>query len=241
MTSVGIQRKSVHLALWSAILGFSMVLVACGSNAPVTSPYTSAQLIQKGSTNFNNDTALHFKVTQQNIATGLYAVTQADGDVVRPDKMQIKGVVEPTAGFTTGIGLVFVNGQQYVDLGGTGKYALVTGLPDLLAIFSPTQGIGSILSQLQAPSTPTADTVSGVACWKIAGTVTSTLLAPITGSAPTTPTNVQATIWIGQSDYQIHQVVLAGKATDTDVAATTRTFVISGYNETITISVPPTK
>ena len=229
-------------AFWSMLIGLSLIVTACGNNSSTAkvSPYTAPQLIQKASTNFNGDTALHFTLTATHIATGLFAVSQADGDVVRPDKLKLLGADMLSPGLTKNIGIIFVGGQKYADLSGTGSYILFPNLPDLLAIFSPDKGIGAILSQMQNPTTPTDDTVNGVECWKITGTVTSTLLAPITDSAPATPTNVQTTLWVGQTDYQIHQVTLTGKATDSDSDSTVRTFILSNYNETVTIAAPPT-
>lgn len=233
--------RTARGALCSAVLVLSLMLVACGgSSAAKTSPFTAPQLIQKASDNFNADTALHFKLTASHIAPGLFAVTQADGDVVRPDKLKLIGADMVLQGLTKNIGIIFVGGIKYADLTGSGTYVLFPTLPDLLTIFSKDQGIGYILSQMQNPTTPVDDTVNGVECWKITGTVTSTLLAPITGSPPATPTKVNTTLWVGQSDYQIHQVTLTGKATDSDTDATVRTFVLSNYNETITIAAPPT-
>jgi hypothetical protein len=228
--------------LWGITIALTCLLAACGGGGgtTTTSSLTSAQLIQKANTNFGNDTALHFTLSAQNIPPAAFAVTQAHGDVVRPDKLEAHGLDEVTQGQTVGVGIIFINGMQYVSLGDTGTYTTTTALPNLLTIFSPTQGIGAILNQLQNPSNPTADTVNGVACWRIVGTVTSTLLAPITGAPPATPTDVKSTLWIGQSDFQIHQVVLAGMAAQGDTANTVRTFVLSMFNETVTISVPPT-
>jgi hypothetical protein len=233
------QRRSVRALAGSAVLLFGIVAVACsGGASSKTSPFTATQLIQKGTTNFNQDTALHFKLTATNVAPGLYAVTAADGDVVRPDKLKLVGSDEVSQGFTAGIGIIFVNSNQYVDFGATGKYTKVTGLPNLLAIFSPQQGIGAILSQMQNPSTPVDDMVDGVACWRINGTVAAGLLAPITGGSATATNPIQTTIWIGESDYQFHKVTLVGKAVDSDSDTTTRTFVLSNFNETVTITAP---
>ncbi len=236
-----IQSVPRHPWLWSALAGLCLVLAACGGGSVKTSPYTSPQLIQKASTNFAQDTALHFTLASTNIAPGDFAVTQAHGDVVRPDKLEIHGIDEIAAGTTAGIGIIFIGSNQYVSFGDTGKYSTTSQLPDLLAIFSPTQGIGAILSQMQQPSSPVADTVNGVDCWRITGTVPSALLTPITGSAPATPTDVKTTLWIDQNDYQFNQVVLAGVAANGDSPNTTRTFVLSQYNESVTITTPPTQ
>ena len=222
-----------------ALLSLALLLAACGGGSTVTSPYTAEDLVQKANTNFAQDTALHFTLTAKNIVPGIYAVTQADGDVVRPDKLKIVGSDMISKGGTIGLGIILIGSNQYVDYGATGNYRTTSGLPNLLTIFSPTEGIGSILNQLQTPTTPTADTVAGVACWKVDGTVTSSLLAPITGGSASSSTPVATQIWVGQTDLQIHQVTLTGIAADGDQATTARTFVLSKFNETIDITTPP--
>lgn len=223
--------------LAGVLVAVALICAACSSSTTTKPPFTSTQMIQKASTNFNADTALHFTLTADNIAPGIYAVRQADGDVIRPDKMKITGKSEIAQGFLAQIGIIFIGQNQYLAAGG-GNYAPTSGLPDLLSIFSPNQGIGAILTQFQNPSTPTADTVGGVSCWKITGTVDSKLLAPFTGSTATTGTPIKTTLWIGQADYQIHQVTLLGKAADSDTDQSVRTFTLSNFNEQITITAP---
>jgi len=133
---------------------------------------------------------------------------------------------------------VFINQQQYLDLGATGKFSKTTILPNLLIIFDSSKGIGAILTQFQKASTATAEDADGVACWKMTGTVDSTVLAPITGSSTATSSPVATTLWIGQNDKQIHKVFLQGKAADDDMNTTERTFTLSNFNANVTITAP---
>lgn len=224
-------------ALASLLVALALVCAACSSSTNTKPPLSSTQMIQKASANFTTDNSLHFTLTADNIAPGIYAVRQADGDVVRPDKMKITGKSEIAAGFLANIGIILIGSNQYLSAGG-GSYAPTSGLPDLLSIFSPNKGIGAILTQFQGPSDPTADTVGGVSSWKITGMVDSQLLAPFTGSTATTGTPIKTTLWIGKADYQIHQVTLLGKASDTDTAQSVRTFTLSNFNEQVTITAP---
>ncbi len=234
------RRTIAHTAPIAALALALTLLAACGgSSAATSSPYSATQLIQKASTNFAADSSLHFKLTAVGIAPGTYSVTSADGDVVRPDKLQVtSGTIEPSQGFLIGFAVVIIGSQQYIDLGDTGHFASTNVLPDLLIIFDPHQGIGAILNQFQGASTPAADNVSGVACWKITGTVDSTLLDPITGNTSTVSSPVQTTLWIGQSDSQIHQVKLVGIATSGDTSQTARTITLSQFNENVSIVAP---
>ncbi len=226
-------RHRTPIALIAITLIF---LTACGTTK-TTPPPTATQLLQTASDHFTNDSAMHFHLTASNIAPGLYAVTDAQGDVVRPDKLAAQGSVEVTKGLNAGIGVVFIGQDQYLALGGS-AYTKSTLLPNLLLIFDPNQGIGAILKQVANPSTPVADTVQNLAVWKITGTVPSTTLAPFTGSTSTQSTPIQTTLWIGQSDGQIHQVLLVGQAADGDNPQSTRTIVLSNFNEQVTITAP---
>lgn len=234
-------RSAARLTLMSAIAAITVFLAACGGNSAITAPFSATDLIQKASDNFGKTTSLHFKLTASDIAPGLYAVTNAEGDVVRPDKLQISGVAEISAGTAASLAIIIIGDKQFLAFGGSKDYSPISGLPDLLAIFSTDQGIGAILKQFKNPSVPTADTVNGQADWKLSGTVDSTLLNPFTGSTSTTVVPIQTTLWVSQSDLQIHQVKLVGKATDGDSDKSTRTFTLSNYNKSVTIVDPTTK
>lgn len=219
------------------IIASIAIVSACSSSTPIKAP-DATKLIQSASTNFNSLSSLHFSLTAQNISPGLYSVTTAQGDVVRPDKLKADANVEPTAGSQIGLSIIFVNNNQYVDIGKIGQFNQTTIFPNLLLIFDKQQGIGGILSQFQSPSAAVADTINGVSTWKITGTVSSVLLNPLTGSTSTTANQLNATLWIGQSDLQMHQVTLVGKAISGDTDKTSRTFTLSNFNESITISSP---
>jgi LppX_LprAFG lipoprotein len=230
---VAIEEISMKTRSLSILALGMMILIAACNNSSVPS---ADSLIQKASSKFSSDTSLHFVLKAKNIKPGAFSVVQATGDVVRPDKLKASGSVEPFAGTQLPINVIFIGGAQYLGIGGS--YNKTDQLPNLVVIFDSKQGIGAILGQFKKPGVPSSEDVAGVNCWKIAGTVDSTLLNPITGSTNTTASPVSTTLWIGQSDGQIHQVSLQGIATDGDTADTTRTFTLSNFNENITITAP---
>jgi hypothetical protein len=223
----------------AAVAAIALLLAACGSSGASTAPQSAAQLIQKASTKFAQDSSLHFTLTTTGAAAGVYDVTSAEGDLQRPDKLQVtSGTDEVSQGATIGFAVIFIGTTQYLDLGKTGKYSITNALPNLLLIFDPNNGIGAILSQFQNPSAATSSTVGGVACWKTIGQVAVSLLAPFTGNSTPGNGTVQTTLWIGQSDGQIHQVQLVGAAASGDTAQTTRVITLSKFNESISIVAP---
>jgi hypothetical protein len=216
-----------------------LLLAACGTSTPP--PPSAGTLLTKASTTFNNDTSFHLTYTATNIAPGITAVTSASGDLVRPDKITMTGVVEPVKNLSASIGLIIIGQAEYVNI--EGKWQTTSIFGSLLHIFDADQGIGGIITKLQSPSKVTAENVKidsshTVACWKVSGTTTAGLLAPITQGSPTDTTPLQATLWIGQSDNQVYKVDLVGKAVTGDSANTDRTFILSKFGEKVTITAP---
>jgi hypothetical protein len=226
-------RLRLSRFLTSFIFILTGLIAACGN----TSPPDVKELINKASTNFKNDTSLHFSLVASNIPPMTYAVTRAEGDVVRPDKLHATGSVMPFAGIEVPIEVIFVDGGKYLSLA-KASFLAVDVLPNLLLIFDKDKGIGGILSKFQNGSQPTSERIQGQDCWKTSGTVDSALLAPITGSDTSVSKSVKTVLWIGQDDNQIHQVQLVGQASDGDKDNTTRTFVLSKFNQSVKISKP---
>jgi hypothetical protein len=234
----------IHLrrASWGfggLIAVLAMLLAACGTSAAPPPP--SGTLLTKASTAFNNDTSFHLTYTATNIAPGFTAVTSASGDLVRPDKISVTGVVEPVKNLSASIGLIIIGQNQFLNI--SGSWTKTSAFGSLLHIFDADQGVGGIITKLQNPSKVTAENVKidsshTVACWKVSGTATAGLLAPITQGVATDTTPLQATLWIGQSDNQVYKVDLVGKAITGDSANSDRTFVLSKFGEQVTITAP---
>ncbi len=231
----------IHLrrAGWGTIgLIAVMMLATCGTSTP---PPPAGTLLTKASTSFNNDTSLHFTYAAKNIAPGFLSVTSASGDLVRPDKMSITGVVEPVPNISASVGIIIIGQNQYLNI--TGKWTTSSIVGSLLHAFDADQGVGGIITKLQNPSKVTAENVKiddshTVTCWKVSGTTTAGLLAPITQGSATDATPLQATLWVGQSDNQVYKVDLVGKAITGDSATTDRNFILSKFGEQVTITAP---
>jgi len=222
-----------------AIVALTLAVTACGGSSTASvPPPASTKIISDADTKFGADTTLHFNYTADKIAPGLYSVIKADGDVVRPGKIQLKGLDQPVKGVTACIALTIVDQGQYLDLGCFKNYTKTSAFGNLLLLFDPAQGIGAVLTKLQNPTPATSDTINNIDCWKLSGGTDSSVLAPLTGSTATTPTPIQATLWIGKADSQVYQVQLTGIAIDGDTAQSVRTFVLSNFNAPVTITAP---
>jgi len=103
---------------------------------------------------------------------------------------------------------------------------------------NPDTGIISLVGKLQHISGPLADSVNGVACWRVDGQLPASDLAFFTGGGMPAGTLLQTSVCAGQSDGLPYQIIVTGQAATGDTARTTRTFLLSKYNENISIVAP---
>ena len=227
-----------------------LLLSACGGSSGPTAP-DAKTLIQDAQKAVNTDTAFHFEMKLDHPGTagpsGIL-VSQAKGDVVRPDK--IMGTATATLnGAAVEVQFIGIGTQQWLlipILSPNWMPASDLGI-NLGALLDPGTGASSILGQLQNPKNNGDDTVPGDGdCWVVQGSVPSGALAGITGGDPNGTTPIATTLCVAKNLdsaklRQLYEVILKGIATDGDTAQTTRTITFSKFNETLDIEPPPTQ
>ena len=119
-----------------------------------------------------------------------------------------------------------------VDHPGTG------GLLDPRTLSDSNTGVSAILGHIQNPSTPADSSVDGTSCWSINGTLDATYLAAITGGGAPAGSIVKVTTCIGKSDHLPYLIKMSGVAAQGDTANTVRTFKLSKFDESLTITAP---
>ena len=74
--------------------------------------------------------------------------------------------------------------------------------------------------------------------WRVNGSLDAKYLAFLTGGGVPAGTFLQTNVCAGKSDGLPYQLSVVGQAAKSDTSQTSRTFIISSYNEHITITVP---
>ena len=230
------RTQAALLGVASVVAVATLALAACGgSSAP-----TATSLLQKAQQQWAATNSLHFVMTVTNPGSGTIDnpyPTAATGDVKRPDQL--------TANATVDIGGVSVSTKAVID-GSTGWYLVPivnqwqqsSSFNSLLTIFDAQQGLGALLTQLAKPSTPADGSANGTPCWKISGTLAPNLLKPLFGAVTATGP-IPTTFCIGKSDNRLDSAVLTGSVTTGDKSNTVRTFYLSKFGETVTVTPPP--
>ena len=102
-------------------------------------------------------------------------------------------------------------------------------------------GVAAILGHIQNPSTvnDTNANVDGRPCWNVNGKLDPTYLSGITLGVAPAGTLDSVTTCIGKSDNLPYLISITGIAATGDTASTTRTFTLSKFGESISITPPP--
>lgn len=224
------------LTTFCATLALALLLVGCGGGGGNATAPSAQQLIKDAQAAIQKVSSYHFNLKAQNIGTSSQLPIQsADGDIVVPDKLQATANVI-FGGANVQAQMIAIGDKQYLNI--LGGWQQTTGLLDPRVLSNPQTGVAAILGQMKNPSTPTDSSSDGTPCWSISGKLDASYLAGITGGGAPAGTQDDVKVCIGKSDNLPYLIVITGIATQGDTAQTVRTFKLSKFNETITITAP---
>lgn len=210
-----------------------VLLAACGGSS--TAPDVH-QLIKDAQAAIQRVTSYHFKLVTANPGTGTtLPITNAEGDILVPDKLKANANVL-FAGNNVQVQIIAIGNQQYILLFGT--WQATTGLLNPQTLSDPQKGVAAILGHIQNPSTPSDSNVGGKPCWKVNGKLDPAYLAGITGGGAPAGTTDDISTCIGKGDNLPYQIIIKGPAAAGDTANTVRTFLLSNFDEQVTIEAP---
>ena len=201
---------------------------------------TAQQVLSTMQKNFRSVTSFHLTMKTDNLgntSASQIVIRSADGDVLMPDKIRAQANVL-LSGQAVTVNLISVGTNQFITDPITGQWRVVKGMFDPRTLTNPDTGIISLAGKLQNVTGPVADTVNGTSCWRVNGQLPAKDLAFFTGGGVPAGTMLQTSICAGQSDGLPYEISVIGQAAAGDTTQTTRTFVISKYNENISIVAP---
>ena len=223
--------------LTGLIAGLTILLAACGSGGSFPN---ARELVAAATLNMNQVQAVHFVLGLEDAPIEMMPglkVNRAEGDVVRPDRMQAE-LRAKVLGMVISVNFRAVQGVQYVTnpIAPDRWQALPT--PAIAgSLLDPQIGVTAILSGLVDAKVVGRDSLDGIDAWRITATADNQLVAPFFQSEPAPGmTAVQA--WIGTSDLLVYKVILTGPQVVGDPDNVRRTIEFSRFGEVVEI-VPP--
>ncbi len=217
------------------LLAIVLTLTACGgTNTP-----TAQQVIANAQAAIRKVTSYHFNLVVDHPGTsGILTITSADGDILVPDKLKANANVL-ALGSVAKVQIIAIGATEYITDPITEKWQTIPSLFDPRPLSDPQMGVASILGHIQNPSAPTDSNVDGTSCWSISGVLGSQYLAGIaTGGPAPAGSKAAVTTCIGKADTLPYLIRLSGVAAEGDSATTVRTFKLSKFGESLTITAP---
>lgn len=164
-------------------------------------------------------------------------INRADSDIVLPDKMKAQ-VTATISGETVNVSLIALGKDQYFLNSISGQWQHTTGLFDTSVFTRLDTYIVALIAGVHNLSGPDSDSVNGVPCWRLQGQSAAQDLAFLTGGDQFTNYQPQISACIGKADDLPYKITITGQALPTDGTLAVRSFLLSNYNKSVTITAP---
>jgi hypothetical protein len=231
------------------LLGLAALLLLAGCSLPGQhntpssglgpSP-TAQQVLAAMQKNFRSVSSFHLTMKADGLGnddSGQIVIRDADGDVLMPDKIRAQANVL-LSGQAVTVNIVSIGANQYITDPITGQWRLIKGSLDPRALTNPDTGIIALASKLQNVTGPTSDNANGVDCWRVNGLLPAKDLAVLLGDGAPAGSMLKTSICAGKADGLPYAISVTGQAASGDTPQTNRTFLLSKYNENISIVAP---
>ena len=178
--------------------------------------------------------SFHFRLDHEKGFTALMnlALSEAEGDIVKPDKMAVD-LVGGSGGFLIKSGLIVEGDDSFMINPLTEEWEAVPREASPLGFFDPQEGIASMLVAIEAPVLTDSD---GRA-YSIEGDLPTDALSPLIGPTLDGAT-VSIEVAISVDGYYLERVVFVGAAKEGEIEGTIRTIKLSRFDEPVTIEAP---
>jgi hypothetical protein len=165
-------------------------------------------------------------------------LVSAEGDILRPDSVEATAELDVSV-LVTDVSIIAVGGDMYMTNFVSGRWE---SAPDDFnydpsVLFSETDGIGPILTELQSPELAGTEEVGGAEARRVNGTVTAETVEEITAGS-IIGDSIAVSIWVGVDDARMLKVELVEPPEARENPATW-TLLLSDHNKDVTIEVPP--
>jgi len=161
----------------------------------------------------------------------------AEGDIKRPGAVKATASVDAQISVVD-ISLVAVDGEIFITniLSGNWERAPEDFSYDPSVLFSDSDGIGPIMTDLQDPVVNGSESVDGQSAHRVTGTVSADRVEDITAGT-IEGDDIDVTLWISEEDSRLLRVVLTEPEGVRDSPATW-TLNLTDHNDDVEIDVP---
>lgn len=162
-------------------------------------------------------------------------IEEAEGDVVSPDKLEVKFTGVFGEGYVIKSGLIILGDSSYMINPLTGEWEAAEIGVTPLGFFNPRLSISSIMSKLEKPRQLKEGSRGQV--HRLAGSLPAETLAPLLGETLKDAT-VQIELAIDSESSHLLEATVIGPVTPSDVQEVVRVLTVSNFNKPVSIEPP---
>lgn len=225
--------------LWLSLLAVLLTLSAgCDLLRPRPKELTVEEVMARAADKVLEVTSVHFtlEVSNGSFPLAIVNVTSAQGDVVKPDRLQVKAKGTLAGAAVVEFELRSIGAQQYVTNPLTRRWQAYS-LP-IVPLLDPERGVPNLMRKLASPTLVGREMLDGMETYHLRGTITPDQIAPMLG-APPAQAPIPADVWIDSQEFLVRQVVLTGAISTLEPEGVVHTLRLSAYNQPVTIEAPP--
>lgn len=161
-------------------------------------------------------------------------VEEAQGDVVKPDRLSLKFSGIFGGGYAIKSTLISVDGTTYMTNPLTGAWQEMDDTVSPLGFFNPTVGISAMMIQLEDPEEVETDRDD---VHRLTGTLPAVALSPLLGTA-IQDAYVDVDLTIGADRHYLLEAIVSGRVIESDQEGIVRTIELRDFGEPIVIEAP---
>ena len=189
-------------------------------------------------------------ITVISILASCMISVEIEGDYVAPDKVQMTLVMEMNGETSPAIEVIAIGDEIYARDPETGEWMRdeeVAEYEDYAGLEEFALGSVEYMEAFEGTSMLEDEDINGISCFHIQGIVNPEKMVDAAQElVPDASEPMTAELWIGKSDYLVHQMVIGIEMEDDSVnseipasaGSFTFTYQFSRYNEPITIEAP---
>ena len=236
-----VRRLTRHnILIFVSLALAALVFTGCGGSGPEPGPTVApADLVNQAASAMEQVRSAHFALDvegQQPTTEFVLQVTRAEGDAVAPDRLKAK-VTARLGQSPLETELVVIGQEKFLKNPLSGKFEPQTALPGSYAILDKDRGAPRLLRNLQNPTLGGRESVDGVECDVVSGTLNAADLTALFGDNPVSQP-VKTQVWISTTEKQVRRVRLSGPIANGEPESIERTITLSAFNQDVTVERP---
>lgn len=170
---------------------------------------------------------------------GAIQLVSAEGDLARPDKVGVEFQVRLLGATTVSIRMITIGDESWTTDLVTGDWGEAP--PEFgynpTVLYDNQEGLGPVMGKLEDAEITGLDEIDDRAVYRITGTATSEVIAPLTAGTMTGE-EVGVELWIDVETSDLRRVIVVEPENEAKDEPATWVLNLSEFNETVTIEPP---